>query len=62
MRTKRTNPAVAASEKLAQVAEDMAGLAAKDKPSSNLMQRIAARRRKTADMIRTKRPYLIEDE
>ena len=60
--TKRPNPAVAQSERQAASSEEMADLAERDKPASNLARRIANRRRATADKIRKERPYLIEEE
>jgi hypothetical protein len=61
--TRRPNPAVAASERAAQISEDMADLAKQANPSvSSLGTRIANKKRATADKIRKEHPYLIETE
>lgn len=60
-RRKRPNPAVAASERAAQVSENMADLAEQNPRQSSLGRQIARRRRATADKIRKERPFLIEE-
>ena len=66
---KRPNPAVAQSERAAQIAEDLAGMASQEVKSptqgqatANATRALAQRRRTGANRIRKEKPYLIETE
>ncbi len=60
MTRKRPNPAVAASERAAKSAQEMADMSADNQ--SSLGRQIANKKRATADKIKKERPYLIEED